>query len=171
MDIEIDATDMVGDEARAMYDVAMQCDDLDARDAMLERAVATSLNARQAYIDVGACRESDYYTHPVWIRYLHDLSPLRRIIVGDVASYTRSGGVFRRKRHDYAAELGIAPNKLSCHLRDLVEGGYLVKMPEGGAHCPKTPAYTVDIVRCVEEALANGWQPRAWAGNESHHAE
>lgn len=152
---------MIGNDARAMCAAAMQCKEPEVREDMFARAATASANNREVYVDLGMCRDQGFYMHPKWVRYL-DLTWLRKVIIGDVWSFQRGGGVFRRTLRDYASELGVGANKLSCHLRDLVADGYLIKTSNG---VPKTSEYTVNVAFCVDKALANGWQPH---GSQQH---
>lgn len=105
---------------------------------------------------------------PLWAIYLEKrpgkrLSRTQQIILGRVLKIQTSGKDDRERGYRIslnaaAKEFGIEHSTFRRAIRELVKAGHLKKQQEGKQ---SIPSYTVDVLKCYKEAIANGFTPRS----------
>ncbi len=158
---ETQAEAMIGEDAKALCAQALKhlgeakCKNL--LDQALERS---DLNMKM--YEATALNES-FIVMPLWIHAL-DIGPVSKVILAEVFSFHRKGRPHHKSLTVWAEELHTRRNNLSTQVSDLVKKGYLVKTDNGQS---KTADLSVNLCRCIEHAMANGYRPSSYCTAES----
>lgn len=114
----------------------------------------------EAGILLEAARNDHFARVPIWMFYL-PITAREKLLLGRIYSFQFTADK-AGKPHQFSMSLARTSKQLNLSdrgkvgkmLRTLVEGGYLLKKPQGRG---KSPVYEVNEVFCVQVAVDQGW--------------
>ena len=156
--------ELIGDTARRAYDDAMRLP-VGQRDLLLAQAQQASI-ARRSELQAQAKVEPRGWLAN-WMCNM-PITPRQMMILARIYSYQVSdkpGKEFQLSISALGDDIGMRDrSNLIKHLHELVAAGYLLKYSNGNNQ-PYT--YLLDVPRCLEAAMANGWEPVRQAATDS----
>ena len=146
--------ELIGDVARDAFDAARSAKSDQERDLLDKQAQQASTIRRNELQALVPDQSSGKLTN--WICNM-PIKPRQMMILARIYSFQASGLECHMTLAALGADTGIrVKQNLINALTELVDAGYLFKRSNGNSK-PRT--YIVDVPRCMDAAIANGWEP------------
>ena len=151
---EAELQDLCGEKAKKLWMEAQAIADPTER-RNKEIAAESLSHARRADLKKLAADDVVRIVKPSWISHM-PIPRRKQDVLGRIWSFQANGKDCRLSIASLAAAVKTERRAAQHDLADLVKDQYLTKIVNG----PRIPStYLLDVPRCMEAAIANGWKP------------